>query len=531
MGDWRLDQVGRQFDEEARPAPLTAGGDAGERAPGGRPRPGRDAARRSGIPWAWLLLATLFVGAASGFGIWYLVLSPTPLQSVEPVLINADRSPTRIAPEDPGGMEVPHQERLVLQDRADEGPPGEAAARPEPEQPMPLARADLAQPEGEETGAEPPVAEEDPVGDLIAEMDRAGDGAGDGAGMADNAGSDTGAAEPETATPETTTEEAARDDNGSPSPVDEAGTTDPRLPEETTGDATPTADESATPPDDAGRAGPMAMTADGEDAPVEVLMPRLPEEADVPTGPSGETAAADEAAEEPVDVAGLDPGPVDPDSVTVEAEPAEPVLPSAETPRRPPGPLTASILGREPESIEAGGADDPFVDLLTALSWPSDRTRDLRRTPPAPAPVPIGGSPVDTPARSLEVAALTGAVPPAPAMPEEDAAAPEPEAAEPPGAPDAPDAAARQFAPQAGGGYRVQIVAVQARADAASEWARISRAHADLLGAFEPYVQEVDLGERGIWYRVQAGPLDRADADALCAALQDRDAGCIVRSR
>jgi len=39
----------------------------------------------------------------------------------------------------------------------------------------------------------------------------------------------------------------------------------------------------------------------------------------------------------------------------------------------------------------------------------------------------------------------------------------------------------------------------------------------------------VDLGEKGVFYRVQAGPLaDAAAAERLCAELKERKQGCIV---
>ena len=53
-----------------------------------------------------------------------------------------------------------------------------------------------------------------------------------------------------------------------------------------------------------------------------------------------------------------------------------------------------------------------------------------------------------------------------------------------------------------------------------------------LLGDRELTVQEVDLGERGIFYRVQAGFFpERAGASALCRALKARQQDCLVVKR
>jgi cell division protein FtsN len=55
----------------------------------------------------------------------------------------------------------------------------------------------------------------------------------------------------------------------------------------------------------------------------------------------------------------------------------------------------------------------------------------------------------------------------------------------------------------------------------------VKRANADLLGKFTAVAVRNDLGDRGIWYRVEVGPVgDRAAALRLCKALKDRDLGC-----
>jgi hypothetical protein len=38
----------------------------------------------------------------------------------------------------------------------------------------------------------------------------------------------------------------------------------------------------------------------------------------------------------------------------------------------------------------------------------------------------------------------------------------------------------------------------------------------------------VDLGDRGVWYRVQAGPLDEKQAHSVCSTLKGRKADCVV---
>ena len=426
MNEWRLDQVGREFDEEPSSAPRSAG-DSLSAAASGRLRSERLKTKDGNLGWLWLLIAAVLMGGAGGFGIWYMFLAPTPTATLEPVLINADDSPTRIAPDDPGGMQVPHQERLVLQDFEDRGPPADSTARPAPEQPVPVVTADV--------GPVTPVARIDP----------------------ESAPLPTGAS-----------------------------------------------DASAVSPDIAPMDTAPAVTAPA----VEVLMPRLPNEADLPQPPDWTAEPQVVVAEEPAA----------PAAIEARAEPAHPVMPA----QRLPGPLMASTMGRDPTRPDASETEDPFVDLMTALTWPLEQ----RSMPPdAAEAVPISASSQDNPvpASWLDVAAPGGA-----AGTQQVAALPEPETTE---TTVSRDAIGPRFVPQPDAGYRVQIVAVQAEAEAMSEWDRFARLYPGLLGGFEPYVQQVDLDDRGIWYRVQAGPLDWSGANELCTALQEQGADCIVRQR
>jgi hypothetical protein len=61
------------------------------------------------------------------------------------------------------------------------------------------------------------------------------------------------------------------------------------------------------------------------------------------------------------------------------------------------------------------------------------------------------------------------------------------------------------------------------------EWSRIVGKNKDALGGLTPSVARVDLGEKGVFFRLRAGPLaDRAAAESLCATLSAQNVGCIV---
>lgn len=79
------------------------------------------------------------------------------------------------------------------------------------------------------------------------------------------------------------------------------------------------------------------------------------------------------------------------------------------------------------------------------------------------------------------------------------------------------------------GPLRIQIAATKDEASARAEFARLQKAHADLLGNLSATVVKADLGDKGTFYRIQAGPIaDKAQADKLCSQLKPLGIGCIV---
>ena len=84
--------------------------------------------------------------------------------------------------------------------------------------------------------------------------------------------------------------------------------------------------------------------------------------------------------------------------------------------------------------------------------------------------------------------------------------------------------------PEAGGQgrYRIQVAAVRSQEGAESAWRTLKKKHADLLAALNLTVEWVDLGAKGVFYRVQGGPLTGPAAKKACAELHRRKAGCLV---
>ncbi len=228
----------------------------------------------------------------------------------------------------------------------------------------------------------------------------------------------------------------------------------------------------------------------------------------------------------------------------------ERLLPPPETPRPPKSPSAAEVeIAGLPFETAAGPLDEP--------------TRSAVPPPPPPVPERAEGEAPTAAAPQIPAAAPSPSAEPAPpepglappqvaaqpaapgrAVPER--AAPEPPVAEPaataaPAPPEQTPAmqtgavqtpAVQTAARTPSGAYVVQLAALRARDRTRPAWARLQRAHPMLLGDKELTVQEVDLGERGIFYRVQAGFFpDRAGASALCRALKARQQDCLVVKR
>lgn len=152
-----------------------------------------------------------------------------------------------------------------------------------------------------------------------------------------------------------------------------------------------------------------------------------------------------------------------------------------------------------------------------------------QESPPTPAPtyappqVPPQQQPVQRPAVPLPQPAqqqASGA--PVPLTP--PAVAPAPRPAAPPPAATTPAPAPR---PAGTGNVRVQVAAVDSEAKATAEWQRLQRKFPAELGSLSMRTTRVEL-PRGTFFRIQAGPMDEAQARQICAALSAQGAGCTL---
>lgn len=155
--------------------------------------------------------------------------------------------------------------------------------------------------------------------------------------------------------------------------------------------------------------------------------------------------------------------------------------------------------------------------------------------PPAEEPLAIDTPPTPQDQQALDrmaEAIETAPVEPVREVPMEEApsSAPQTPTVEAP-AETQPAPAAETSASSAAGGYVVQLAALRDEASARDAFAKLQSKYPDLLGSRSIDIQRADLGDKGIYYRVRAGYMDKPSASALCGKLEAQGQGCIVRER
>lgn len=139
--------------------------------------------------------------------------------------------------------------------------------------------------------------------------------------------------------------------------------------------------------------------------------------------------------------------------------------------------------------------------------------------PPAtPAPQTAAAPPLPVPA--AEPATSTGASPATPRPVQSQVLQARPQPAQPrPARPESEPA----------GGLRLQLGAVRSAGMARAEWDRLKRTNPDLLGHLTAVAVRADVGDRGVYYRIQTGPIaNSAVAERLCGELRQRHLGCMI---
>ncbi len=80
-----------------------------------------------------------------------------------------------------------------------------------------------------------------------------------------------------------------------------------------------------------------------------------------------------------------------------------------------------------------------------------------------------------------------------------------------------------------GATYYVQLSSVTSEAGAQSEWSKLQASFVEYLAGQPHRVARADLGERGVYYRIQAGPYSKEAAVGLCEQIKaQKPGGCLV---
>jgi hypothetical protein len=210
---------------------------------------------------------------------------------------------------------------------------------------------------------------------------------------------------------------------------------------------------------------------------------------------------------------------------TVIAEPSAPPIiekPKPIKPRTPPKPVVtaAAPAATGTESAAAVNAlDEPF--MATPASKP---LQPPLATPPGTIAF---GSPAAAPASPPAASQSTAAI----SQPTESEMAAIAPAAEP--APAPPAAAATESAASIGGkAFVVQIGSFTSAEDAAASWSRVKTNNGGILGDAQPEIRQVDLGAKGTRFRLRAGNYgDRSAAQSVCSKLKATGQDCVVTAR
>lgn len=220
----------------------------------------------------------------------------------------------------------------------------------------------------------------------------------------------------------------------------------------------------------------------------------------------------------------------------------------------PPEPRTERLLPPPDEPMAKPDAPPPPPAAEQATDEPKTDTAkavaDAAPPPPAPAAEPATEAASEPASAQKELSTQTvdklvavapaAAPPPPPAAESKPAAQAEPEkpaAAEPPkqvavAPPPKPQPAAKtptKPKAAAAGSYRVQLASFRSSKAANDAWSKLRKSNISLLRDLTAHVTRVELGQKGTFYRLQAGSFaQEARARSICTELKARQVDCLV---
>jgi hypothetical protein len=186
----------------------------------------------------------------------------------------------------------------------------------------------------------------------------------------------------------------------------------------------------------------------------------------------------------------------------------------------------------EPPITTAANTANPDAPrtVRTEIFRPDGSVETSRNPEPARA-APRRQAPAAAEAEAQPSFATAGSSARLAAAPAREAAAPQPRQQQRVAELTPPAQSAPQVSTGGESGMFVQIAARNDQAAAMAAFADLQQKYAGVLGSHSPSVRKVDLGEKGVWYRLLVGPMaNKPDADKLCEDLKAAGMkGCFSR--
>lgn len=223
-------------------------------------------------------------------------------------------------------------------------------------------------------------------------------------------------------------------------------------------------------------------------------------------GEGVENLLADDSSEEPVPKSQLFAG-LNTDQVPAEVADSAPAQPTSAEATIPAGTPSETAEAAKTASIEQKIAEGlSTTEPAAGAEKPAETT--TANTAAAPTPAPAEKT-VDM-AQAAQAAAQL----------------------EPTSGPATTAAAAAKVEPAAGaasaGSFYVQVGSVKEEGKAADEWKKIQAKYTS-LNSLSHRVERADLGAKGVFYRIQAGPVSKDQAASTCDAIKKvTPGGCLV---
>lgn len=195
----------------------------------------------------------------------------------------------------------------------------------------------------------------------------------------------------------------------------------------------------------------------------------------------------------------------------------ERLMPEAEQPQTPPAAPRPTQMAETPSASEADSSfapDEPGIESLIEPPLPEPPARPTAET--TKAPPAVAANPKVSPSTPPAVAI-------APAKP---ATPPQVKVAN---APASASSTAQRDKPASGNGFQLQLLSSRSAGEAKGAWERLRDKNGDLLGPLSPSVARANLGDRGTFYRLRAGPVaSESRARSICDSLSARGVSCLV---